>query len=399
MRVVQIATGQDVGRVLHPIQVIGQIEGGIAQGVGLAVMEEIVVDGGLVRNPSFTDYLIPTIADTPEVLATCIEQPEPGAPFGAKGVGEPPTISSTAAVAAAIRAATGVDVTRVPGPPVGPGAVSDPASRACRVPASAPMDDGVVAAQRVDDDWEEAGPSPEREVLTWERFGTASRELAPIVVGRRLPPDVVIAIARGGLTVAGALAYALGVKNCGSMNVEFYTGVDERLDVPVVLPPTLDLVDVRGPARAGGRRRGRHRPHAAAGARGAGPARGRGPHRRALPQAPVGGRPRLRLARDRPLDRVPVVGPAPGGRRARRSAVVTAPAIDAERLLADLEALAAVGDTGDGGNCRLALTDEDAGGRELVVGWMRDLGLDVRVDRIGNVVATRAGTDAGARRR
>ena len=59
-------------------------------------------------------------------------------------------------------------------------------------------------------------------------------------------PDVVIAIARGGLTVAGALAYALGVKHCGSMNVAFYTGVDERLDVPVVLPPTLDLVDVRG---------------------------------------------------------------------------------------------------------------------------------------------------------
>jgi N-carbamoyl-L-amino-acid hydrolase len=64
-----------------------------------------------------------------------------------------------------------------------------------------------------------------------------------------------------------------------------------------------------------------------------------------------------------------------------------------ERLLADLEALAAVGDTGDGGNCRLALTDDDAGGRELVVGWMRQLGLDVRVDRIGNVVATRAGAD------
>jgi xanthine dehydrogenase D subunit len=114
VRVVQIATGQDVGAVLHPTQVVGQIEGGVAQGVGLAVMEEIVVDGGLVRNPSFTDYLIPTVADAPEVLATCIEQPEPGAPFGAKGVGEPPTISSTAAVAAAIRAATGVDVTRVP---------------------------------------------------------------------------------------------------------------------------------------------------------------------------------------------------------------------------------------------------------------------------------------------
>jgi len=112
--VVQVATGQDVGRVLHPTQVTGQIEGGIAQGVGLAVMEEIVVDGGLVRNPSFTDYLIPTVADAPEVLATCIEEPEPDAPFGAKGVGEPPTISSTAAVVAAIRSATGVDVTRVP---------------------------------------------------------------------------------------------------------------------------------------------------------------------------------------------------------------------------------------------------------------------------------------------
>jgi xanthine dehydrogenase D subunit len=114
VRVVQVTTGQDVGRMLHPTQVIGQIEGGIAQGVGLAVMEEIVVEDGLVRNPSFTDYLIPTVADTPEVLATCIEEPEPEAPFGAKGAGEPPTISSTAAVAAAIRAATGVEVTRVP---------------------------------------------------------------------------------------------------------------------------------------------------------------------------------------------------------------------------------------------------------------------------------------------
>jgi beta-ureidopropionase / N-carbamoyl-L-amino-acid hydrolase len=65
--------------------------------------------------------------------------------------------------------------------------------------------------------------------------------------------------------------------------------------------------------------------------------------------------------------------------------------IQPDRLLADIETLAAIGDTGDGGNCRLALSDEDAGGRELVVGWMHDLGLDVRVDRIGNVVATRMG--------
>jgi len=114
VRVVQIATGQDVGRALNPRSVVGQIEGGIAQGLGLAVMEEIVVDDGVIRNPSFTDYLIPTALDMPVVAATLIEQPEPGAPFGAKGVGEPPTISSTPAIVAAIRDATGLDLTRVP---------------------------------------------------------------------------------------------------------------------------------------------------------------------------------------------------------------------------------------------------------------------------------------------
>ena len=86
----------------------------------------------------------------------------------------------------------------------------------------------------------------DREVLTWELFGEATRELAQAVHDDGFVPDLVIAIARGGLTVGGALAYALGVKNCGAMNVEFYTGVDERLDVPVVLPPNLDLVDVKG---------------------------------------------------------------------------------------------------------------------------------------------------------
>jgi CO/xanthine dehydrogenase Mo-binding subunit len=114
VRVVQMATAQDVGKVLNPLQCLGQVEGGIAQGVGLAVMEELVVEDGLVRNPSFTDYLIPTILDVPVVEATYIEEPEPGAPFGAKGVGEPPTISSTPAVVAAIRAATGRALTRVP---------------------------------------------------------------------------------------------------------------------------------------------------------------------------------------------------------------------------------------------------------------------------------------------
>jgi len=115
VRVVEIATSQDVGRVLNPVQLVGQLEGGIAQGVGLAVMEEIVLDQGRVRNPSFTDYIIPTALDMPVVrIAALIEEPEPGAPMGAKGVGEPPMISSTAAVVAAIRDATGLELPRAP---------------------------------------------------------------------------------------------------------------------------------------------------------------------------------------------------------------------------------------------------------------------------------------------
>ena len=86
----------------------------------------------------------------------------------------------------------------------------------------------------------------EREVLTWERFGEATQAIARDITASGFRPDVVLAIARGGLTVAGALAYALDVKNCASMNVELYTGVDQRLDVPVMLPPMFDLVDVTG---------------------------------------------------------------------------------------------------------------------------------------------------------
>jgi uncharacterized protein len=86
----------------------------------------------------------------------------------------------------------------------------------------------------------------EREVLTWERFGEAARELARTVAESGYRPDVVLAVARGGLQPAGALAYALGVKNVFTMNVEFYTGVDRRLEMPVMLPPMLDVVDITG---------------------------------------------------------------------------------------------------------------------------------------------------------
>ncbi|MGH9126150.1 MAG: phosphoribosyltransferase [Acidimicrobiales bacterium] len=92
----------------------------------------------------------------------------------------------------------------------------------------------------------EATTSPEREVMTWAGFGEASRALAQMVADSGFRPDLVLAIARGGLAVAGALAYALSVKNCFAMNVEFYTGIDERIDMPVMLPPTLDVVDITG---------------------------------------------------------------------------------------------------------------------------------------------------------
>ena len=114
VKVVQIATAQDVGRVLNPMSVTGQIEGGIAQGLGLAVMEEIIVTNGIVRNPSFTDYLLPTALDAPQVLISMIEEPDPQAPMGAKGVGEAPCISVTPAIVAAIRNATGKSIDRCP---------------------------------------------------------------------------------------------------------------------------------------------------------------------------------------------------------------------------------------------------------------------------------------------
>ena len=114
VRVVQVAVGQDVGKALNPVSVIGQIEGSTSQGIGLAVMEEVVMENGSIRNPSFTDYLIPTSADMPPMEVTLIEIPDETAPFGAKGVGETSSLPSTPAVVAAIRAATGLELPRVP---------------------------------------------------------------------------------------------------------------------------------------------------------------------------------------------------------------------------------------------------------------------------------------------
>ena len=114
VRVVELSCAQDVGRAMNPQAVVGQIQGGSAQGLGLAVMEEVQVTGGLIRNPSFTDYLIPTILDMPPMTVDVLELADPHAPYGLRGVGEPPTISSTPAIVAAIRDATGLPLNRVP---------------------------------------------------------------------------------------------------------------------------------------------------------------------------------------------------------------------------------------------------------------------------------------------
>ena len=113
-RVVWIGTAQDVGRALNPQAVHGQIEGGTAQGLGLALMEEIQTRDGLITNASFTDYLIPTALDMPPVWTELVEVPEPDAPYGVKGVGEPPTVVSTAAIVAALRDASGRELVRAP---------------------------------------------------------------------------------------------------------------------------------------------------------------------------------------------------------------------------------------------------------------------------------------------
>ncbi|MGK2874797.1 MAG: phosphoribosyltransferase [Nocardioides sp.] len=89
---------------------------------------------------------------------------------------------------------------------------------------------------------------PEREILSYELFGTAVRELAHLVVDSGFEPDIVLSIARGGLGLGMALGYALDVKNTSAINVEFYTGIAETLDLPIMLPPTPAAVDLSGMA-------------------------------------------------------------------------------------------------------------------------------------------------------
>jgi len=110
VKVQRIVAAQDVGRAINPSLTLGQIHGGIAQGLGLALMEEFIPG----RTENLHDYLIPTAGDVPEIVVHLIEDPEPEGPFGAKGVGEPALVPTAPAILGAIRHATGVTMRQVP---------------------------------------------------------------------------------------------------------------------------------------------------------------------------------------------------------------------------------------------------------------------------------------------
>ncbi|MDQ2838592.1 MAG: molybdopterin-dependent oxidoreductase [Actinomycetota bacterium] len=114
VRVLDLAIAQDVGRAVNPQVIVGQLQGGTVQGLGLALLEEIQLAEGKVLNPSFASYQIPTMMDVPAISVQILELADPKAPYGIRGIGELPAISSTAAVAAAVRAATGRPIHRVP---------------------------------------------------------------------------------------------------------------------------------------------------------------------------------------------------------------------------------------------------------------------------------------------
>jgi xanthine dehydrogenase molybdenum-binding subunit len=114
IEVVRVASAHDVGRALNPIGCEGQIEGGIHMGLGYALTEELRLQDGRVLNPGFLDYKLLTAPDMPEILVTLIETVDEAGPFGAKGLGEAGTIPVSAAVANAVKDATGVRVTELP---------------------------------------------------------------------------------------------------------------------------------------------------------------------------------------------------------------------------------------------------------------------------------------------
>jgi CO/xanthine dehydrogenase Mo-binding subunit len=116
VRPVRITAVQDIGRAIHPALATGQIEGGTGQGVGFALIEQVVMRNGAMANAQLTNYTIPTTLDTPEMDVHLVENPYPEGPFGAKGLGELPIDGPAPAIVNAIRS-LGLDVREVPATP------------------------------------------------------------------------------------------------------------------------------------------------------------------------------------------------------------------------------------------------------------------------------------------
>ena len=117
VEIIKISAVHDCGKAINPLLTEGQVEGGVAMGVGYGTMEEMVIENGRVKNPQFTDYLLPTALDVPEIVTEIVEQPEPTGPFGAKGIGEPSLLPTAPAIVNAIQNAVGVRIRELPATP------------------------------------------------------------------------------------------------------------------------------------------------------------------------------------------------------------------------------------------------------------------------------------------
>jgi CO/xanthine dehydrogenase Mo-binding subunit len=168
VKVVQVASCQDVGTVINPVQLLGQVEGGIVQGLGFALMEQVIVRDGHIRNPDLQDYLIPTIADAPQVVSAYVEVPQPGMPYGWKGAGELPLCAALPAIAAAVRDATGLPL---PSAPIRPDDIALALGAAPIVRWTTPPPPPVADSPYPDPSGRGDG--------TWERSGADGHEPAP----------------------------------------------------------------------------------------------------------------------------------------------------------------------------------------------------------------------------
>jgi len=117
VQVLKMVTAYDVGKAINPISLEGQIEGGTIQGLGYAIMEEMIHKDGVVVNPNLGDYYVPTSLDIPEMKSIIVEYPGALGPYGAKAVGEPPIVLPAAAIVNAIDNAVGVRIDEIPATP------------------------------------------------------------------------------------------------------------------------------------------------------------------------------------------------------------------------------------------------------------------------------------------